>query len=100
MKINLFTFDTNKAYFEVSTEYNPAYTSRSISNLFDLDLDTYNKILIDKVIQHNFYDLDKFDKDLTFSHNDIPKEIYIERFKDTFNKELIMLALGGNWNDD
>lgn len=95
MKINLFIFGDEEVYFEVSTENDAAYTSRSISELFNINVDLYNQLVVDKVVKHKNYVIDKFEKDLTFKHNNISKNTYIERFKNTFINELTLLSLGG-----
>lgn len=68
--------------------------SVDIASLLNLNVHVYNKLLIEKVIKHDNYHL-RYDSGIFFKLNNIPKETYIERFKDTFNKELTLLALGG-----
>ena len=93
MKINLYVF-SSYFYFAISTENNSAHTSKSISKLLNLDIEIYNKILVEKVVKHNRYTIDKYN-DLSFDSNGILKETYIERFKNTFVDQLTTLALGG-----
>lgn len=107
MKIELTRFKCNNYNFSITIEDNCFMTSGSISKLLNLDIITYNNALIKYVIQHNKYEsnlfLDYFvpntsnknDKDITFHLNDVSEEVYLERFKNTFNKELTLLSLGG-----
>lgn len=86
-------------YFSLNKEGATYETSACISELFNINIDDYNKILIEKVIQHNLYFTNiatsQKGDDIVFKLNDISKEVYIERFKNTFNKELTLLILGG-----
>lgn len=72
-------------------------TSSSISRLLNIPLDIYNKLLIEKVIQHNLCETHMFD-DVTFDLYGTPKEIYLSRFKEVFAEQLTLLALEGNWS--
>lgn len=79
-------------------------TSRSIAALFNLDTDTYNDILIKKVIKHSFYENSNFssfpyfetdsDKNIVFYLHGIDERTYFERFKEVFAKQLTIAALG------
>lgn len=75
-------------------------TSARISDIFDIDLEEYNKKLINEVIKSDHYEIydgsskgRRLYKDLTFKAFGEDK-VYIERFKEVFCKELIMLAMG------
>lgn len=95
LQIKLSSFYDNEAYFEITTEEGVFYTSKMISNLLNLNLTTYNRLLIEKVIKHEDFAIDQYTKDVSFMINNIPKETYIERFKDIFIKEITLLTLGG-----
>lgn len=69
-------------------------TSSSISRLFNIPLEVYNNLLINKVIKHDLYEIHTFN-DITFDLCDISKEIYLNRFKETFSDQLTLLILGG-----
>lgn len=72
-------------------------TSRAISETLGLGIEKYNKILIEKVIRHDNYRIEEDDDfgecDLFFYSEGVSKEIYIERFKEVFLKELTTFAL-------
>ena len=95
MKIEIEMTIKKHCYFCITDNFSAA-TSKEFADLFNLDTNTYNKLLTDKVIKHSNYTIDVYNKDLMFDLNNISKEIYIERFKDTFSNELTLLALGGN----
>ena len=102
MEIRLTDFSVTHNYFSIFMNNRNIYTSKSISKLFNLDIDTFNKLLVDKVIQHDNYIIESHPvvepervKDLLFRLNDVPKEIYIERFKETFTNQLTLIILGG-----
>ena len=76
-------------------------TSVLISDLLDIDLDEYNEKVINEVVKNKNYSIyrgsssgRRLYKDLTFEA-DKEEEVYIERFKDVFVKELTLLSLGG-----
>ena len=101
MKITLLESYFGNFCFGIRIKENVYHTSERISKVLNLDLDTYNHLLVKKVIQHRSYyisnnpfPIPNHDKHLTFDLNNISKETYIERFKNTFNKELILLVLG------
>lgn len=79
------------------------YTSYEISKQLGLNVNLYNKILVEQVIKHKIYSkneeaqLVSLMHDLSFSLNKVKPEVYIERFKDVFAKELTLLSLGGEW---
>lgn len=85
------------------------YTSFGISNLFNMNIDEFNKIVINEVIKHsNYLIVDKkdefFDKDLIFNLEDdegeeVLLERYMERFKETFAPQLMLIKIGGFEND-
>lgn len=101
MEINLLKFLGKEAYFEIITNEIYCSTSREISNVFNMNIDDYNEILINEVIKHDRYrpcDIaDEFNlrKDLIFKLNNTPEEVYINRFKEVFINQLTSLALGG-----
>lgn len=78
------------------------YTSYEISKQLGLNVNTYNKILVEQVIKHGIYSLNKeaqiisLINDLSFSLNKVKPDIYIERFKNTFARELMLFSLGGD----
>lgn len=109
MKIDLVIID-EEAYFSILINEQLFDTSKKISKLLNLDIDLYNKILIEKVIKYNSYFTGYSileptkSKDLVFSLNNPPtektlikqsKETYITRFKETFTNQLTLLSLGG-----
>lgn len=101
MKINLSQFGTNQNYFSILINDMNICTSENIANLFNLDTDFYNKLLIEKVIKHDRVFISKHCKDLEFNLCNIPKEIYKKRFEDVFADQLILLALeGGKLNEN
>ena len=56
LKINLESYSSGETYFIISIGHVNLYTSKEISNLFNIDLDIYNKLLMEKVIKHkNLY---------------------------------------------
>lgn len=74
-------------------------TSVIILDLLDIDLNEYNEKVINEVIKSKNYSIyngaslgKRLYKDLTFK-SDKEEEIYIERFKDTFVKELTLLSM-------
>lgn len=72
-------------------------TSARMADILKLDLDTYNKILIEEVIQHSYYKISPsghvpLSKDIIFELNDESKETYINRFKEAFAKELVFVS--------
>lgn len=83
---------------------NEYYTSFGISSLFDMSVYEFNKIMIEKVIQHNNYLIadkkDEFlDNDLIFNlknnkGEEVPFKKYMDRFKETFAPQLMMVSLG------
>ena len=95
MKINLFIFGDEEVYFEVSTKNDAAYTSRSISELFNINVDLNNQLVVDKVVKHKNYYIYRLSKDIEFDLCNVSKEIYIERFKNIFTEQLTLLTLGG-----
>lgn len=100
MKINLSLFYNDEAFFEITTEESVFYSSSAITNLLNLDLIKYNKLLIEKVIRHEDFIVDQYTKDVSFMLNNISKKTYIERFKNTFVKELTLISLGGVHSND
>lgn len=91
---------SGSVYFFISIDGSQAVaaTSGKIAKKFNLDLDTYNDILIRKVIKHNNFVISPngssiFSKDVTFDLNEAPAETYIERFKNVFCEELVLLSL-------
>ena len=100
MEIELTKLLTGECYFEIAIGDNFYSTSEEISKIFNLDIDVYNRILANKVVRHKNYtmclngNIDAY-KDLVFDLCNIPKETYIDRFKETFTEQLTLLALGG-----
>lgn len=102
MKIELVNYTNVENWFKIVIDGKEISSCRCIAKLFNLDIDTYNKLLIEKVIQHDSYYETDFgeEDDFEFGLNNIPKEVYVERFKETFLEELTTLALGGISNDN
>lgn len=95
MKIDLTEFGINRNYFCISIGNRDVYSGKSISKLLNLDVDTFNQILIDKVVKHKNYYIYRLSKDIEFDLCNVSKEIYIERFKNIFTEQLTLLTLGG-----
>lgn len=100
LKIDLMATDGSKVYFSMMNSGNYFGTSKDIANSFNLPVDTYNDILINKVIRHSDYEVNLsedsiFHKDVVFRLDGIDFEIYIKRFKEVFHSQLILLTLGG-----
>lgn len=103
--ISLSNLIGNTHNFLISTKNRGYTTSGSIANLLSLDVDTYNDKLIKEVIQHpcfkNVFAASfpflkaKLDRNIVFYLNDVPKETYIERFKEAFAPQLILVSLDG-----
>lgn len=91
----LLTKTIRKGYYFRFDNEPTACTSKGISKLFDLDVNTYNKLLIDKVIQHNKYSINPDTKDLLFVLNNTSEEVYLNRFKEIFTNQLTLIYLGG-----
>lgn len=90
------------AYFKIDTKNVTYFTSESISKLFNLDVDLYNKLLIEKVIMHKDYSINdprlfpSCSKHLSFKLNNTSVETYLNRFKETFASQLTLFSLGEN----
>ena len=95
MKIRLSEMTEGQYYFIVTANFT-ACTSGGFSILFNIDVDIFNQLLIDKVIKHKNYLIERDNKDMYFTLNGLPKETYIERFKDAFTNELTLISLGGD----
>ena len=100
MIIKIVQYKASRSYFEMHVQGRVAYTSKGISKLLNLDLDLYNKLLVEKVIKHNHYVKSKYHNDFEFDLCNTPEEIYIERFKETFINQLTLLTLGGESNEN
>lgn len=104
IQISLVKLGDGSNYFSLkdTNELIMSYNScRQISNFFNVPTKDYNDTLIDKVIQHNNYEVygcvayGEKCVDITFQLNSIPKETYIERFKEAFAPQLTLFSLGG-----
>lgn len=98
MKIFVTQVVSGNSYFEIANDGKLLSDSQEISNLLNLDVDVYIELLAKNVIKHNNYKTYNYnctEKDILFKLNDIPKETYVERFKDAFTNQLTLLALGG-----
>lgn len=100
LEINLGAYYGNKLIFEINFNNKLYINSLKISALFSLDVDTYNKLLIEKVIQHEhketlFKNGTIIFKYVAFELRDTPTETYLNRFKETFAPQLALLTLGG-----
>lgn len=98
LKVELWEIEKG-LYFSLSEKGDSFDTSFYIARLFDMDVKQYNKMLIEKVIQHDIHCINAAvsweGDDLVFKRNFVTDTEYIERFKNVFNKELTTLALGG-----
>lgn len=101
LTVNLISATEFKVYFSITIDDDDYYaTSTDIAEFFNLSIDTYNKILINKIIQHDNYEINKSDtsvfyKDIMFELKNIDYKIYIERFKEAFAPQLTLFTLGG-----
>lgn len=99
MEVKLIDVD-GESYFSVIVDEVTSFgVSEFISKAFGLNIDEYNKLLINEVIKHNDYEIeqntyDVFYKNVTFKKNSIPDVVYLKRFRDIFVKELTLLSLG------
>lgn len=86
----------NWLYFNIEHNGNYYSNSEEISEFLNLPLDTYNQLLIDKVIKHSNYTItDESDYnscDMLFTRKSISDEIYIDRFKETFVPQLVLFS--------
>lgn len=77
-------------------------TSKSISKLFDMELDEYNDLVIDKVIGSANYTIGYLNTnkesdiyhDLMFEDKK-SKKFYVDKFKEVFAPQLILLTIEG-----
>lgn len=100
MEPKVFVLDTYEDYFfAVKTSNDSYFSSEMISELLNLDIDEYNEILTEKVIQHENVDVNPKTKDLVFLRNRTTKETYIKRFKEVFAPQLMLIKMGG-WEND
>lgn len=104
MKVCLCKISTkNIVCFSLCLGEKNCYTSYEISKHLGLNVNTYNRILIDQIIKHKIYSVNKeaqivsLMNDLSFSLNKVNPDTYIERFKNVFARELMLLSLGGEW---
>ena len=100
MQIDIYPSGKDKSYFLISIDDdNYLCTSEQIAKFLNLPVQTYNQILINKVIMHEDYNVtrekcaNRFDLD--FNRRGINKSIYIERFKEAFLEELTLAYFGG-----
>lgn len=103
-KVIVVEYDNN-FMFVLDTPRKIYGSSYLLSKILNVDQTEFNRILVEKVIQHDHYIITDNSTHNQYSSNDFyfklnytSRETYIERFKNTFNKELTLLALGGNWN--
>lgn len=84
-------------YFNIEHDGDYYSTSEEIANFFNLDVDLYNQLLVDKVIQHNNYSISEESEyntfDALFGRECIDDETYVDRFKEAFAPQLTLLAL-------
>lgn len=92
-------------YLYMNIQFNNAIhnTSKSIAELLGLPIDAYNDILIKKVIQHDKFRADflkgKYEEkfiDVVFCINNISTKVYVDRFKEAFADQLILLTLSNS----
>lgn len=101
LEINLGVYYGDRPTFEIIFNNKLYINSLKISNLLNLDTNLYNKLLIEKVIQHDNYKESTFKsgtiifKDVSFKLQDTSTKTYLNRFKEAFSKELTLLTLGG-----
>lgn len=72
-------------------------TSTDIAEKFSIPLEEYEKRVINKVLKHKnakvIFTLDFSKRNVVFENDNTPEEYYVERFKEEFSKELILLEL-------
>lgn len=98
-RVSIIQFSLNT--FKITANMRTYYTSSQIASLFNMDIETYNKILIERVIQHDLFKIHNnskahFKKNVSFSQNNISDEAYIKRFREAFAEQLILLTLSGS----
>lgn len=98
IEVELIQFSLNN--FKIVTDDRIYYTSAQISSLFNMNIENYNRILVEKVIQHGLFKVHNnskghFKRNISFSQNRTSDETYIKRFKNAFAEQLILLTLGG-----
>lgn len=100
LKVEIAQSSLGQAYFYLVVDSNRMVirsTSAKIASILKLDLDIYNKILIKKVIKHKHYEIYDgqmfLSKDITFNLGSVSEKTYVERFKEAFAKELVLLVL-------
>lgn len=97
MTIRIVTsYRTDLNYFTLLIDNEDFHNSESIADIFNLNVDTFNKLLIEKVIKHSYYTISKHHKDFEFSLCGKSKEIYIKCFKEAFAEQLILFILDEN----
>lgn len=99
MKVKLIKYDYDSDYYSFFiSKYDdlPVPTSYSIASSFGLSTKVFVDILIDKVIKHNDITFERSANgviyNVIFKLNNTPKDVYIERFKNFFVKELTLLS--------
>lgn len=89
----------NSSYFVIILNDIMFYSSSAIAKLLNLSVSNYNDILVKEVIKHKYYNIRGTSPhlclflNLTFHLDNISKDIYIERFKETFADKLTLLNL-------
>lgn len=72
-------------------------TSTDIAEKFSIPLEEYEKRVINKVLKHKnakvIFTLDFSKRNVVFENDNTPEEYYVERFKEEFSEELILLEL-------
>lgn len=100
MDITVLPVYDGNMYFAMAYDCVAYVSSSEIAKLLNLDVDEYNEILINKVVKHKQYRILKSNdlissQDLTFDPLETCKEIYINRFKEAFAAQLMVLKLTG-----
>lgn len=99
MDIHLVRTMKEMVCFSLETRSDIDNTCQRISKKLNLPIEAYNKKLIEKVIKHDEYiivDDDpsaSFYLDIVFPLSGKKSSTYIERFKDEFANELILLKM-------
>lgn len=105
MEISLMKTFKRSMRFCLKTYPIESCTSKNISSLFGMDVMDYNRKLLAEVIQHKecfigaaIHD-NHFSCDLTFRLSRVREEVYINRFKEVFAPQLMLVVMEGGVNE-
>ena len=72
-------------------------TTPDISKCFNISLEEYENRIINNVVRHRDVEVtfasDFSRRNVAYKENNISEEVYVERYKEEFAKELILLML-------